>query len=148
MNNLEMRILCGDCPKLKSNIVDSGRKYGVEYVILKSDKRYIIVDNPDISWDDIMKNRIKDFVTRYVPKFGKFEIEEYLSYAMLEAIIFTKDITNLFNSELLCFDLPYNVTRVSSDSIKNKMLKCFDVVSQSEDEIRLMFKWEYYCNLE
>lgn len=150
MNNLEMKILCEGCPRLKWEIESSGSKYGVDYVTLKSNKRYIIEDNPNVSWDEVMKNRDK-FISTYVPRFGKYEIEEFVGYKMMEALFITKDITDLFNSELLCDDSPFNITRIKQDSLKNKIMKCFDVVwhdAYSHKVVKLVFKWKTWNELE
>ena len=150
MNNLEMRILCEDCPKLKCEIESSGSKQGVDYVTLKSKKRYIIEDNPNVSWDEIMKNRDK-FISTYVPKFGKYEIEEFVGYKLMEALFITKDITKLLNSELLCDDTPYNVTRIRQDYLKRQIMKCFDEVwhdAYSHNVVKLVFKWKPWSELE
>ena len=150
MNELEMKILCDGCLRQKQEIQGSGSKYGVDFVTFKSEKRYIIRDNTDISWDEIMKNRDK-FILTYVPKFGKYEIEEFVGYKMMEALFITKDITELLNSELLCDDLPYNVTRIKQDILKKRIMKCFDVIWTEEfnnNIVTLVFKWKPWCELE
>lgn len=141
MGNTKRRILCKNCCVLETHTIEEGEKFGVEYIVFKPEKRYLIRDNENVSWDYIMKN-IKKFQDYYVPKFGKYEIEEFVSYFMKEALFITKDITNLFNMELLCDDLPYNVTRVSTETIKERLLKCFEVVERKEKTIYLKFKWE------
>lgn len=147
MNYLEMKILCEGCPKLKCDIESSGSKYGVDYVTLKSDKRYVIRDNPDVSWDEIMKNR-DDFISTYVPKFGKYEIEEFVGYKMMEALFITKDITELLNSELICDDRPYNITRINHDALKKRIMKCFYVLDATDKNVSLVFKWKQWNELE
>jgi len=151
MNNFIMKVLCGGCPKQKLEIESSGRMHDVDYVTLKSNKRYIIKDNPNVSWDDIMNNKEK-FISTYVPRFGKAEIEHFVGYKMMEALFITKDITDLLNSELLCDDSPYNVTRIKSERLKEELLKCFEKVerpdSYNPNVIFLMFKWKPYCELE
>lgn len=148
MNNFKMKILCEGCPKLKCEIESSGSKYGVDYVTFKSKKRYVIEDNPDVSWDEIMKNR-ENFISTYVPKFGKYEIEEYVGYKIMEALFITKDITDLINSELLCDDTPYNITRIKQNYLEEQVMKCFDVVSQGPNNlVKLVFKWRSWRELE
>jgi len=150
MNKLEMKILCEGCPRLKQEIENSGSKYGVDFVTFESEKRYIILDNPDVSWDDIMKNRDK-FILTYVPKFGKYEIEEFVGYKMMEALFITKDITELLNSELLCDDSPFNITRIKQDILKKRIMKCFVVLCTEESNnntVTLVFKWKPWCELE
>lgn len=147
MNNLEMRILCEGCPRQKCAIEESGSKYGVDYVILKSSKRYIIEDNLNVSWDEIMKNR-ENFISTYVPKFGKYEIEEFVGYKMMEALFITRDITGLLNSELLCDDSPFNITRINRDYLKKQILKCFYVLDIDKNNVSLVFKWKPWNQLE
>jgi len=98
-----------------------------------------------------MKER-DNFVSMYVPKFGKFEIEAFIGYKMMEALFITKDITNLLNSELLCDDSPYNVSKITSEMLQNKLLKCFEIIDEemryNKEVIKLMFKWKPYYEME
>ena len=118
-----------------------GAKFGVQYVMLESDERFLIVDNPRVSWDNVMRN-IEKFDFTYVPKFGKFEIEEFVGYYMKEALLISKDITHLLFMELVCDDSPYNITNVSMSQLRERVLKCFDVVRKDGNITYLMFKWE------
>lgn len=149
MNNLEMNILCDGCPRRKWKIKSSGSMYGVDYVTLESKKRYIIEDNPKVSWDEIMRNR-GAFTTIYVPKFGKYEIEEFVSHKMMEALLITRDITDLLNSELLCEDIPFNITRVKQPELEKAILRCFDVAYEDvyKKVVKLVFKWKPYLEIE
>lgn len=151
MNNLVMKFFCHDCPKFQRKIESSGSQYGVDYITFKAEKRYIIEDNPNVSWDEIMQNREK-FISIYTPKFGKYEIEEFVGYKLMEALFITKDITDLLNSELLCDDSPYNVTRIKYERLKEELLKCFEIVekdvSHNSNAIFLMFKWKPWKELE
>ncbi len=146
MSRITERILCPTCPYLKNGIKEEGKKFGVEYVVLNSKEKFIIIDNPNVSWDKIM-GEIKCFETTYVPKFGKYEVEEFVGHFMKEALVMSKDITDLFNMELLCDDFPYNTTRVNVDTIRERLLKCFDIVKVENDTTHLMFKWERYDKL-
>jgi len=148
MNSLEIKVLCAGCPKFNLEVKESGSKFGVDFVTLKTDENYIIQDNPNVSWDEIMKNRDL-FISKYVPKFGKYEIEEFVGYKLMEALFITKDVTDLLNTNLACFDV-YNTTRISSERIKEKLLKCFEFkgVSDVGNYTYLMFKWVPYNELE
>ena len=141
MGKIAERIICKDCPKIKHGIKSEGEMFGVEYIVLKSDEQYIICNNERISWNDVMP-KMSEFDTLYVPKFGKYEIEEFVGYFMRVALLITKDITDLFNMELLCDDSPFNITEVSSKDIKEKLLKCFNVVKKVDNMTYLEFKWE------
>ena len=147
MNDLARNFLCQGCPKLKCEIEDTGSKFGVDYITFKSQKRYIIEDNPDVSWNEIMKIR-DEFVSNYVPKFGKYEIEEFVGYKLMEALFITKDITGLLNSELLCDDSPFNITRIKQDRLKAKIMKCFYVLDADENNVTLVYKWKPNHELE
>lgn len=151
MNKAIMNIICDGCSRVKAKIEDSGSMHGVDYVTFDSKKKYIIVDNPAVSWDKIMKER-ENFVSIYVPKFGKYEIEAFVGHKMMEALLITQDITGLFNSELLCDDSPFNVTRINSDILRKRLLKCFDIVTEEKmhnsSVVKLMFKWKPYYELE
>lgn len=150
MNNFEMKILCGDCPNLNLKIVNSGSMFGVQFVSFETEKKYIIIDNPDISWNSIMRER-ENFTSTYVPKFGKYEIEHFIGYKLMEALFITKDITELLNCELLCNDFPYNVIKVRADILKKRILQCFEEVDGDCDNpniVFLMFKWKTYSELK
>ncbi len=149
MNNTEMMILCEGCPKRDVKLASSGSMHGVSYITFPSDKRYIIRDNPDVSWDEIMRRREK-FMEIYIPKFGKYEIEQFVAHKLMEALFITKDITELLNSKLVCFDM-YNTTRVEQERLKDILLKCFVEVDGDcyGDHIKyLMFKWTPYSQLK
>ena len=141
MGRIKRRILCKNCPVLNTKVKEEGEKFRVEYIVLDTKERYLICDDESVSCDEVMKDRYK-FISTYVPKFGKFEIEEFVGYFMQEAIYITKDISNLFNMELLCDDSPFNITRVSSETIKKRLLQCFEVVKKENDVTYLKFKWE------
>ena len=146
MRMIRERILCPKCPYLEKGIKEEGEKFGVEYVVLESNEKFIICDNPNISWDKIM-NDLKLFDITYVPKFGKYEIEQFVGYFMKEALLISKDITDLFNMELLCDDYPFNTTRVNKETIRERLLKCFNVVQKDNNTTYLSFKWERWDKL-
>lgn len=146
MRMIRERVLCPTCPYFKEGIKEEGERFDVEYVVLKSKEQYLICDNPAVSWDSIMKN-IKRFDTTYVPKFGKYEIEQLVGHFMKEALLISKDITDLFNMELLCDDYPFNTTRVSKETIRERVLKCFDVVKKENNVTYLKFKWSRWNEL-
>lgn len=150
MNSFEMKFFCEGCSRLNLEIESSGSKCGVDYVSLKSKKRYVIRDNSNVSWDKIMKNR-ENFISIYAPKFGKYEIEEFVGYKLMEALFITKDITELLNMELHCDDSPFNITRIKKDYLKKQIMKCFDVVWTEEfsnNIVTLIFKWKPWSELE
>ena len=148
MRDIKARILCSNCPVYNAKIKEEGERFRVEYVVmLKPGERYLIHDNTEVSWDEVMKN-IREFNITYVPKFGKYEIEEFVGDCMRQAIFFSKDITDLFNMELLCDDFPYNETRVTSATIKERVLKCFEIVKKEKNITYLKFKWQPYNLVE
>ena len=140
MGTIATRVMCRECKRLEK-VLSEGEMFGVEYVIKRFDKKYIIVDNKSISWDEIMPH-IREFNITYVPKFGKYEIEQFVGHMMLEALLITKDITNLMNMDLLCEEYPYNAIKIDSDILKERVLKCFDIVKTERNSIYLKFKWE------
>ena len=54
---------------------------------------------------------------------------------------------NLANMELLCDDFPYNTTRVNKETIRERVMKCFDIVKEEKGVTYLKFKWERYDKL-
>lgn len=127
---------------------ESNKSRGVGCKAYYGSISYVIVDNPNVSWDDIMNKYVKHFTMQFVPKFGKYEIEDYIGNEMLKALLITKNITDLFNTDLVCDDSPFNVTNVDYKMIQTKLLPCFEVVSQESDKIELMFRWKYYDKLD
>lgn len=113
----------------------------------KITKKYIIRDNLSA-----LKNQFycsaSDFIIMYVPSFGKYEIEKFVGDKMLEAIIQTKDITELFLNDIYCDDFPFEPMKVSGEEIKRRVLKCFEKVGEDKDNIYIMFKWIPYENIE
>jgi hypothetical protein len=145
MNNFEQSVLCKGCEKLKVSVKEAGSMFGVNFIVLHPKKRYQIVDNPNISWNEIMPDR-QCFDRVFVPKFGKYEIEQYVGHRLREALFITGDITDLMHSELVCYDM-YNDMHISNETIVEYLMKCFDIVEESDKKIVLMFKWKPYYNL-
>jgi len=145
MSKLTEKLFCRNCPYL-NGIKEEGKNFGVEYVIFNSEEKFYIVDNPDVTGDVVLEG-IKKFINIHVPKFGKYEVEKFVGYYMKEAILISKDITDLFNMELLCDDFPYNTTRVNKETIRERVMKCFDIVKEEKGVTYLKFKWERYDKL-
>jgi len=87
MGKISERVLCPTCPYLNNGIKEEGEKFNVEYVVLKAKEQYLICDNPDVPWDKIMKE-IRLFDTTYVPKFGKYEIEQLVAIFIPSKLIY------------------------------------------------------------
>lgn len=128
-------------------IAKAGFKFGVNYVIFRlNGKTYSILPGDEIT--EISNFGLPNFVTNYVPKFGKYEIEEYVGYALLEALLITKDLTNLLNSELsfieynnwICFD----AIKIENEYLKRKVLELFEIIEENENQIFLKFKGEIH----
>ena len=128
-------------------IAKAGFKFGVNYVIFRlNGKTYSILPSDEIT--EISNLGLPNFVTNYVPKFGKYEIEEYVGYALLEALLITKDLTNLLNSELsfieynnwICFD----AIKIENEYLKRKVLELFEIIEENENQIFLKFKGEIH----
>lgn len=135
--------------KMEKIIKQEGIKNKVKYKTYYSNVVYVIKDNHDVSWDKIMTEYVGNFNYEFVPKFGKFEIEKFVGEEMLKALLVTKNITDLFNTDLICDDSPYNVTQMFKEDIISRCGLCFDVVSKNKDKVVLMFKWKPYdeiCN--
>lgn len=143
MNIYEQNVICSGCPKQKTKIKNSGCKYDVDYVVFDvKSKRYLIVELDDIL--KIANLGLHEFTFKYVPKFGKYEIEEYVGFEILKALFITKDLTDLLNSELAC--ATYNPLgqiknlKIKNEDLKEKVLKMFDIVEESEEQVHLKFK--------
>ena len=144
MGEVARRVLCQECPVMNADIKEEGARFGVEYVIFKSDERYHISNSSNMSWDaimQIMENGF-EFMDKYVPKYGKYEIEEYVAHALKEALLITKDATDILNTELLCDDFPYNVTKIPRTRLKEELLELFKVIEKGDNYTVLEFKWE------
>ena len=125
-------------------VKERGAKNIIRYSIAYSNVRYVVVDNPKVTWEDIMTKYIKNFDLHFVKMFGKCEVECFIAEKMLYAILVTKDITDLFNMDVVCDDFPYNITKVNAKKIQEKCIHLFDIISKKDGEVKLMFKWGEY----
>ena len=78
-------------------------------------------------------NKIKALL----PKFGKYEIEDFFSIPFLTALLVTSDMTNIMNTSVLCYDGMWS-TKIYSKTVRNIFLNnCFSIVGQTDKEIEL-----------
>lgn len=145
MNTSEQNVICNGCPKLKTRIKNSGYKFGVDYVVLElKGKSYSIIPSDEIY--EIANLGLHNFTTQYVPKFGKYEFEEYVGHALLEALFINKDLTDLLNSELSYVEytpkLHFHAIKIENDYLREKVLSLFDIIEENEHQIFLKFKGE------
>ena len=68
------------------------------------------------------KNNVHEFILDNTPKFGKFQVEEFIGNMICHCLI-AKEITALMNMTVSYDDSPYNCGEYSKETVKNKILE-------------------------
>lgn len=110
----------------------------IYYYITKSRINYSIIDNDNVLENKIIKyiENINEF-TKLLPRFCINDIDTYISN-ILFASLMTMDVTELFNTNILYVN-NYRSFEVTSEVIRKKLLSCFEIIEETENEIRLKF---------
>ncbi len=115
-------------------------KFDIYYYIASSNKSYTILDT------DLLKDKIFEYIEdnleafyKLVPKFHITNIDNYISNILFNSLIM-KDITDLFNTNILYFNKNNILIIITSELILKKLLfNCFEVLEENEKEIILKF---------
>ncbi len=96
---------CFGCTKRESyrkDVIKEGISGGLMFVVKQPTVRYLL--EPINLSDALLVQMIEseNFVNKFIPKFGKFEFEEYIAEELKKAIFFTHDLSELFNTTLIC----------------------------------------------
>lgn len=83
-------------------------------------------------------SNLSDFTYLYVPKFGKYEVEEFVAEMILIAIA-EHDITKLMNTEISFDDLPYNSGFYSKEKVRELILSYCNVISEKNGIVELNY---------
>lgn len=118
-----------------STIIKQGIDNDVYYYVKKSTKRYII-KNAD---DYINKIPIQLLISK-LPKFGKYEIEEFFESRFLTALLIKHDMTDIFNTTVYYNDFP-RATYFKSERVKEIFMKeTFEVVREENNIVYIALK--------
>lgn len=87
---------------------------------------------------NIAISSLSNFTCNYVPKFGKYEVEEFVAEMILIAIA-EHDITKLMNTEISFDDLPYNSGFYSKEKVRELILSYCNVISEKNGIVELNY---------
>lgn len=79
-----------------------------------------------------------DFICLKVPRFGKYEVEEFVAKMLLISLI-QGDLTTLMNIEISYDDFPYNHGNYSKDTIRKYILEYCEVIRQENNVVTLKY---------
>lgn len=128
-------------PKVTSEGCEKGVLYYVkDDALLKMS--YFLEEFDEIDYFNIIEQLKSNFnnFKKYLPKFGKYEIEEFIKQKFLHSLLITGNFTDLFNTEIYFNDISY--IRISSEDLLKKLLPCFIVTKTTGATFYLKFKWE------
>lgn len=121
------------------SVIKEGREENVYFYTEHSNTRYII-EEPS---SEFFKTMHIDELTALLPKFGKFEIEYFFESRFLNALLVTHDMTEIFNTTVLCAD-SYWSCKFDKEDVKEIFLKrCFTVTKEEENTIYLKLTGKY-----
>lgn len=84
------------------------------------------------------KSNVHEFILSNTPKFGKFEVEEFIGNMICHCLI-AKEITALMNMTVSYDDSPYNCGEYSKETVKNKILEFCNILSENETTVKLKY---------
>lgn len=111
-------------------VLKEGREGNVYYYTEQTNTRYII-QTPQ---REILKQMNIDELKALLPKFGKFEIENFFENRFLNALLVTSDMTEIFSTTVLCSDY-YWSCKFGKDRVKEVFMKNCFVIDHEEDNI-------------
>lgn len=83
-------------------------------------------------------SNLSDFTCLYVPKFGKYEVEEFVAEMILIAIA-EHDITKLMNTEISFDDSPYNSGFYPKERVRELILSYCTIISEKNGIVELNY---------
>lgn len=130
-----------------SIIISEGR-YGI--ITYKTEKEwyngniYKVTCNPELIL--LAKNSFCEFVNNSIPKYGKYEVEEFVARMLIISLI-TGDITELMNTNISYNDYPYGGScDYSKNTIKESILQFCEVLSTDDGIIKLKYHGKEFLN--
>lgn len=110
-------------------VIAQGIEGNVYYYTEYSTQKYLIVSPSKEALRDLNTSELEALL----PKFGKFEIEDFFKNRFLNAILITGDMTDIFNTTVLCSDFRWSC-KFEKDHVKEIFLeKCFTIVKEDTD---------------
>lgn len=79
-----------------------------------------------------------DFIISKVPKFGKYEVEEFVANMLTLALV-KGNITELMNTTISFDDGPYNNGYYSKNKIREKIFEFSEIISKENSIITLKY---------
>lgn len=87
---------------------------------------------------NIAISSLSNFTCNYVPKFGKYEVEEFVAEMILIAIA-EHDITKLMNTEISFDDSPYNKGFYQKERVRELILSYCTIISEKNGIVELNY---------
>lgn len=87
---------------------------------------------------NIAISSLSNFTCNYVPKFGKYEVEEFVAEMILIAIA-EHDITKLMNTEISFDDSPYNSGFYPKERVRELILSYCTIISGKNGIVELIY---------
>lgn len=114
--------------------------YGIVAYSTKKDKKddttYLV--QCDKSLLDYAISNFSDFIISKVPKFGKYEVEEFVAKKLILALV-QGDITELMNTTISFDDIPYNNGYYSKNKIREKIFEFSEIIRNENGIITLKY---------
>ncbi len=126
MTGIAESIICYGCDKCKKKeIIEEGIMYDndtLRYFVEEPKETYIISSNY-IPSQTLLKNNL----INYVPRFGKYEVENFLAQELAKILFVTKDLSYLFSTTIMVDNFMSKSSIFNGDVIKQRFLPLFDV---------------------
>ena len=87
---------------------------------------------------NIAISSLSNFTCNYVPKFGKYEVEEFVAEMILISIA-EGDITKLMNTEISFDDSPYNKGFYQKERVRELILSYCTIISEKNGIVELNY---------
>lgn len=87
---------------------------------------------------NIAISNLSKFTCNHVPKFGKYEVEEFVAGMILISIA-EHDITKLMNTEISFDDSPYNSGYYPKEKVRELILSYCTIISDKDGIVELNY---------
>ncbi len=121
-----------------SRIIAKGT-YGIINYTIEQDldaKTYLVEKNKELL--SYAYFNFSSFINNKVPKFGKYEIEEFVANIIVLALI-KGDLTDLMNINISYYDFPYNDVSLAKEIIKKRILGYCEIVEENNNVVKLRY---------
>lgn len=114
--------------------------YGIISYSIKQDKNddttYLVKCDKELF--DYATSDFYGFIISKIPKFGKYEVEEFVAKKLILALI-EGDITELMNTTISFDDGPYISLDYSKNTVRENILKFCKIIRQKNGIITLKY---------